>query len=129
MRAIDTNILVRILTEDDPVQAAKARDLVQAEPVSVATTVILETEWVLRSHYGFKRSAVLAALHRLIGHRNVRLTDQDAVLYALDLADAGMEFADALHLAGTRDCDAFVTFDKPMLKAARKVAGIHVETL
>ena len=53
MRAIDTNVVVRYLTGDDPVQAPKARAAVDAGPVFASTTVLLESEWVLRSVYGF----------------------------------------------------------------------------
>ena len=48
MDAIDTNVIVRYLTGDHPRQSAKARSLIETRPVHVATTVLLETEWVLR---------------------------------------------------------------------------------
>ena len=51
MLAIDTNIIVRLLTNDDPDQAAKAKSLIEGAEVFVATTVLLETEWVLRGAY------------------------------------------------------------------------------
>src|ERR1041385_573755 len=54
MLAIDTNVVVRYLTSDHPKQAARAEALVERQDVFVATTVLLETEWVLRSAYGFE---------------------------------------------------------------------------
>ena len=56
MLAIDTNVIVRYLTGDHPQQARKARTLIESEHVFVCTTVLLETEWVLRSVYGLTRS-------------------------------------------------------------------------
>jgi predicted nucleic-acid-binding protein len=51
MMALDTNVLVRYLTRDEPEEAARAKSLVERGPVFVAKTVMLESEWVLRSAY------------------------------------------------------------------------------
>src|SRR3546814_15001400 len=53
MLAIDTNLIVRYLVNDDPGQAARARGLIDNNDVFVCTTIVLESEWVLRSAYGF----------------------------------------------------------------------------
>jgi predicted nucleic-acid-binding protein len=58
MIAVDPNIVVRLLTNDNPGQAATAKSLFAAGPVWIAGTVLLETGWVLRSLYGFEASAV-----------------------------------------------------------------------
>ena len=52
MASIDTNVLVRFLTSDDPGQYAKARTLFEREAIFISDTVILETEWVLRTVIG-----------------------------------------------------------------------------
>ena len=52
MRAADSNVVVRYRTGDQPEQAARARDVFTAGQVFVSTTVILESDWVLRSGYG-----------------------------------------------------------------------------
>ena len=52
MRAVDTNVVVRYLTGDQPEQAARAREVFRAGQVFVSTTVLLESDWVLRSVYG-----------------------------------------------------------------------------
>ena len=57
MLAIDTNVIVRYLTADHPEQASRARALVDGAAVFVPVTVILESEWVLRSAYGFASAA------------------------------------------------------------------------
>ena len=67
MRAIDTNVVVRYLTGDDPVQAPKARAAVDAGPVFASTTALLESEWVLRSVYGFSAIEVAQALRDFAG--------------------------------------------------------------
>lgn len=127
MRAIDTNVIVRILTNDDPLQAAAARALVDGEKVAVATSVFLETEWVLRSTYRLGAIAVRGALRKFIGHRHVVLLEEAVVLRGLDLADQGLELADALHVAATGECSAFVTFDTAMIRTARTISSITVE--
>ena len=72
MIAVDTNILVRLLTGDDPKQTAAARSLFAAEPIWIAKTVLLETGWVLRSLYGFAESAIRDAFTKLLGLKTMR---------------------------------------------------------
>ncbi len=90
--------LVRYLTNDDPDQAARARRLLAGEVVAVSLTVLLETEWVLRAVYGIAAADVIVALRRLAGLPNVALEDAARAAAALDWAERGLEFADALHL-------------------------------
>lgn len=127
MRAIDTNLIVRILTNDHPQQALKARTLIDGERVAVATSVMLETAWVLRSTFAFSQSEIIPALRKFIAHPNVDLVERQLVEHGLDLASQGLDLADALHIAATWDCTSFVTFDKPLQKVARKLATLRVE--
>ncbi|MCY3565403.1 MAG: type II toxin-antitoxin system VapC family toxin [Gammaproteobacteria bacterium] len=118
MRAIDTNIVIRYLTADDPDQTAKARAVVDAGQVFVSTTVLLECEWVLRSVYEFSRHDVIAALRAFLGLPGVA-TDNTAVLVrAFDFADNGMDFTDALHLSAASECELMFTFDRRFIKQA-----------
>ena len=119
MRAIDTNVIVRFLTADDEAQAAVARKTIEGGEVFVATTVLLETEWVLRSGYGFSSKAIEAALKGVAGLSGVTVEDPLVLATALDGMAAGMEFADALHLAKAEGCGAFLTFDRKLAKAAK----------
>lgn len=121
MISVDTNVLVRVLTNDDPSQAAKAMKLLRSSPVWVARTVMLETEWVLRHAYGLDAAAIVRAFHVLAGVPTIELQDRDVVLRALAWHAGGMDFADALHLAGSAGAEAFATFDRGLLKAAKKV--------
>lgn len=118
MLAIDTNVVVRLLAGDHPDQSARARELIERHMVLAPTTVVLESEWVLRGAYGLAKADVLAALRAFAGLPNVTLQEPDRVAAALKWADGGMDFADALHLAAAADCEAFVTFDQKMAKAS-----------
>jgi predicted nucleic-acid-binding protein len=124
MIAVDTNVLVRLLTSDDPKQAAAARSLFATEPVWIAKTVLLETGWVLRSIYGFEESAIADAFRTLLGLRNVRAEDEQAVAQALALTSHGIEFADALHLSSRPQDTAFVSFDRSFVRRAQR-AGVR----
>jgi len=123
MLAIDTNVVVRYLTGDDPVQSPQARALVDGNEIYVSRTVMLESDWVLRSAYGFAPTQVSAALRAFAGLSRVNVETPALLALALDRAEAGMDFADALHLGATESCEAFVTFDRRLLRAAA-AAGI-----
>lgn len=127
MRAIDTNIIVRYLTGDDPKQAEKARALIDGESVFVPRTVLLETEWVLRGVYEMPKDVVIPALRAFAGLPGVTIEDTTLAARALDWAEAGMDFADALHLAAATGCDGFATFDRRFVKAATRAATIPVK--
>lgn len=118
MLAIDTNLVVRYLADDHPTQAAAARALIDGEAVFVATTVLLETEWVLRSVYGFSGTACAAAISLFAGLPTVTLEDPMRTAAALAGVLEGLDFADALHLSAAEGCEAFVTFDQRLIKAA-----------
>ena len=116
VRAIDTNVLIRFLTADDPAQAAKARAIFAAGDLFIGVTVLLEAEWVLRAAYGFAPGAVADGLRRVAGLPGVAIEDAGAVAEALAAMDGGMDFADALHLARAGRCEAFLTFDQRLAK-------------
>ena len=118
MLAIDTNVVVRLLVDDHPDQSVRARELIERHQVLAPTTVILESEWVLRGAYGLAKADVLAALRAFAGLPNVSLQEPERVAAALKWAAGGMDFADALHLADAADCEVFVTFDQKMATAS-----------
>jgi predicted nucleic acid-binding protein len=126
MLAIDTNLIVRYLTGDHPRQSAKARAVIDGNDVFVSTTVVLETEWVLRSVYDYDSARVCAALRAFAGLPRVSLEDPALVATALDRTAQGLDFADALHLGRAEDCDAFVTFDQRLIKAAQATGVTNV---
>jgi len=122
MLAIDTNIVVRYLTNDHPEQSPRARALVDGEAVFVAVTVMLEVEWVLRSTYEYRRADVARAMRAFAGLPTVTVEDGAVVARALDLAESGMDFADALHLGKASHCEGMASFDRKFVRAA-KAAG------
>ncbi len=124
MLAIDTNLIVRYLVGDDPGQAARARRLIDNNDVFVCTTVLLETEWVLRSVYGF--SAAAKALSDFAGLQRTSLEDAAAAAKALGWMRQGVDFADGLHLAKAEGCEAFISFDQDFAKAANALGGTKV---
>ncbi|MGH7024700.1 MAG: type II toxin-antitoxin system VapC family toxin [Caulobacteraceae bacterium] len=112
MLAIDTNVIVRALIGDEPDQSRRARALLESEAVFVSTTVLLETEWVLRSAYRVTAADTAEALKRLAGLPNVSFEAPVVIEQSLDWMTRGMDFADALHLTAARDCAGFATFDR-----------------
>ena len=118
MRAIDTNVLVRFLTRDDPDQWAKAQALIEGGDIFVATTVLLETERVLRSGYAYARADIVNALRTFAGLPGVTLEAPEVAAQALAWMQSGMDFADALHLAACRRCDSFYSFDSRLIEAS-----------
>ena len=119
--AADTNVLVRLLTGDDPGQAAQARRLFETEAVFVPKTVMLETEWVLRRLYRKDKADVTSALEKLAALPSVRCEDEASVLQALAWSRQGLDFADALHLASSRTAGRFATFDRALIRGAASV--------
>ena len=126
MVAVDTNVVVRLLTGDEPAQTARARAMFEREAVLLAKTVILESEWVLRRLYRFGSDRIADAFAALIGLPDLVCEDSGAVADAIQWMRDGMDFADALHLASARPAGRFATFDDKLAKRAAKIADIAV---
>ena len=129
MLAVDTNVIVRYLTADHPEQFAKASALIQGEDVYVCSTVLLETEWVLRRGYRFSRDRISAALTAFAGLPRVTLKDAALAAKALEWMRSGLDFADALHLAKAAGCEAFVSFDHRFAAVANALSEVKVRRL
>jgi predicted nucleic-acid-binding protein len=83
MRAVDTNVLVRLIARDDPKQVAAAEDFV-ARGGWISHLVLTETTWVLGSVYDLKPAAIAVALEMLLNHRNLSVQDADVVTAAVE---------------------------------------------
>jgi predicted nucleic-acid-binding protein len=129
MVAADTNVIVCLLIGDDKIQFEKAKRLFEQEEIFIATSVVLECEWVLRYAYHLKPAAIAEAFQFLFGLPNVTLQEQAVVADAIAWHQQGMDFADALHLAGSRHCDSLATFDRKFIKAAKKITNFQVKEL
>jgi predicted nucleic-acid-binding protein len=120
--AVDTNVLVRLVTNDHPVQSPRAARLFVEEDVFVPWTVLLEVEWVLRGAYDLPPPAIQNAFERLMSVPSVTIEDAAGVARALKWFAGGMDFADALHLASSAtSVTGFHTFDKAFVRRARKL--------
>ncbi len=129
MKAIDTNVLVRFFTQDDPVQSPRAEAILASfsasDPVWVGMAVVLELVWVLDDSYGMKRDEIYQILHALLTIQEIVVERVEAVRQALYLYRNGnVDFADCLisccaHAAG---CEGTLTFDH---RAARD-AGMEL---
>lgn len=82
MRAVDTNVLVRLLTRDDAKHAARADDFV-AHGAWVSHLVLVETTWVLSSVYELDAAAIATAVDMLLSHETLSVADPDVVRMAL----------------------------------------------
>ncbi len=126
MISIDTNVVVRFLVGDDADQFRRADRLIRDNEVIVPLTVLLESEWVLSDTYEKPRSEVVRALRAFALLPSVVLEDASRALRALDWSEQGMDFADALHLAGCERGGVFISFDRKLAKSARRLGAPEV---
>jgi predicted nucleic-acid-binding protein len=123
MIAVDTSIVVRLLTGDDPGQQPALRSLFESDSIWIAKTVLLETGWLLRSLYGFEDAAIRTAFTKLLGLNNVTIEDERSVSAALALTANNLEFAEAMHLSSRPPHVEFVSLDDSLVQRARD-AGV-----
>lgn len=129
MKAVDTNVIVRVIARDNAHQLQVARAVVANEDILILPTVLIEAEWVLRSRYKLPRKELAARLGLLCGQPNATVLFTNAVAAALvRYAQAG-DFADHLHIALAAEASAiaFVTFDRDV--TAPSGSAIALETL
>lgn len=127
MIAVDTNVVVRLLTQDDEQQYNKSLKLFQEQDIFIPDTVILETEWVLRFAYQFKPNEICTAFRNLLGLPNVQLTNGSLMAQVIAWHENGIDFADALHLAQSQNCSAIYTFDTKFINKAKGLTKCEVQ--
>lgn len=117
MRAVDTNILLRLLVRDDPRQLASAQTFVAAG-AWVSHLVLAETAWVLEAVYERKPAQIAAAIEMLCAHAELTLQDGDVVMAALQRfrARPSLGFSDCLVLEIARKAGhvPLGTFDRAL---------------
>ena len=119
MIALDTNVLVRFLVDDDALQADIASNLINhPDGVFIAKTTLLELEWVLRHVYEIDKKKLAAGLSGLLGLPTVTVECVVQVAQAMGDFAKGMDFADALHLASNHEGVLTYTFDKKFARLA-----------
>ena len=122
MKGLDTIVLVRFLTRDDPAQFDRVRRALESmesagEPARVDGIVLCELAWVLASGYGLERAAIADALTGLLDAAAFEVDDRDLAREAVNRYRAGDgDFSD--HLIGLRNqragCDRTLTFDRKL---------------
>ena len=129
MIALDTNVLVRFLVDDDVDQAKIAGILIDrltdAAPGFIGREVLVELVWVLERAYGYERADIAAAFDGLLSATELLIEDADDIGLALELyRNDGFGFADLMIVAAARRAGAveLVTFDR---KAAR-LSGVRL---
>jgi predicted nucleic-acid-binding protein len=128
--ALDTNVLVRFLVEDDAKQAAAAAALIDrvvadGDTLFVSDVVVCETVWVMSVSYHIGRKEIAGILRNLLRARHVTFRASDQLIRALEAYEAGKsDFADYLirEHARAADCDQVATFDRVLLRERGFVA-------
>ncbi len=127
MYAIDTNVLIRFLINDNLSQHEIVKkffaDLENSEQAYISLVVITELIWVLESSYGFDREKISETVDFLLETEQLSFQDSLSIFYALRLYKKGVDFADALisALAADAGCSETLTFDKGAVKKAKMV--------
>ena len=127
MITVDTNIVVRLLVKDDLDQFQRSLKLFQEKDIFICDTVILEAEWVLRFAYKFSPPEIYRAFSKLFGLPNVYLRNANAIAQVVNWHQAGLDFADAFHLAQSQHCLEFHTFDRKFLRQAKNLTKCEVK--
>ena len=120
--ALDTNVVLRALVQDDPVQTEVAgRYFRRADAgefrLFISTVVLCELEWVLESHYRLRRSEIVDAMESLLLSPSMEFEDHDAFTRSLAAYRAGKgDLSDYLILQAARKagCPPVITFEKKL---------------
>jgi predicted nucleic-acid-binding protein len=126
MLAVDTNVLVRLITRDDHKQVATAEQFV-ANGAWISHLVLAETSWVLSASYDLEPSAIATAMEMLLNHRNLALEDPDVVEAAIEhfRKRPALGFSDCMVLEIARKAGhvPLGTFDKNLgkLSGAKRI--------
>lgn len=121
MISLDTNVLIRLLVDDDmaPSQVVAARARVQSEQsVGIGASVFLETMWVLERSYRYPRAAISEVASQLLAHAKYQIADRQLLTHAVEIhRGSSIGFGDALALAQSLDSNAvLVTFDRKLAR-------------
>ena len=131
MIGLDTNILVRYLTQDDPVQTTAAvktiRSLSSTSPGFVSLVVIAELVWVLEISYDFEKLEIEHVIEKLLRSHELVIDQAETVSQALRKFRASRaNFADCLieRCCNAADCQETLTFDKAAISAGMRMLEV-----
>lgn len=129
MRAIDTNVVLRMILNDDPAQAELARTAI-SEGCLVGSGVLMEVAWVLRSSYGLPRETIAIALETVVDIETVHVADEAGVRWAIErYRHHGADLADMLHIIAAKGSSSFASFEKHLAKQAGPDTPLPIERL
>jgi predicted nucleic-acid-binding protein len=120
--ALDTNLLVRYLVDDDPKLGARATELIASERCFVSRVVLLEVFQVLESVYDLGKPDLLRSVEAIFGLDNVTVEAHLATARAVSWYAQGMDFGDALVLAAADGRDYLATFDRDFARLSARLA-------
>ncbi len=124
MKALDTNVLIRYLVQDDPAQGRKAATYIEAaaaarEQILISNIVLCETVWVLESAYGYATQEIESVIQKLLQTSTFQFQAKDIVSAAFEeYRGAKVDFADCLigQIHASLGCEPTVTFDAALRK-------------
>ena len=128
MIAVDTCVIARWIMRDDPKQAALA-DTLLAQPFYLGASVLVELNWVLGTIGGMDRAQIATAFSCLLGLPTACVQNQSHVRWAVERFAGQGDLADLLHICNSSDADAFVTFDKRIVRQAGANSPVPVNEL
>ena len=123
MISVDTNVLARFVLADDADQHRRALAALESDQdLFIPVTVLLELAWVLGARDA-TRAEITSALRKIVGLPRAQAQHPEAVRRALDWMDAGLDFADAFHLALSERAGKFLSFDGNLARRAARLGA------
>jgi len=120
---VDTNVLARFVLADDPAQHRRAVAALETdEDLFIPVTVLLELAWVLGAREA-TRAEIASALRKIVALPRAHAQHPDAVRRAIDWVEAGLDFADAFHLALSERAEKFLSFDSDLARRAQRLGA------
>jgi len=124
MIGLDTNVLVRYLTQDDPEQSARASHLIETrctrhEPGRISLVVLCELTWVLEGAYEYGKKLVVQVLEHILASRELSVENEDIARSALAAFRRGRaDFADYVIVFSNRSagCETTYSFDSDLVR-------------
>lgn len=121
--AVDTNVLARALVDDGSEQSQRSRIVLSEKEIFVPDSVLLETEWLLRSIMKLDRTHINRTFAALVASANISFSNRSGIADVIAWHGAGLDFADAMHLRGAAGCEGLASFDAAFKRRAKKIAG------
>ena len=128
MIALDTNVLVRWIARDDPVQSAHADEILQ-EPFFVSPSVLTELGWVLQTRIGMDRAKIAFSVSKLMSLPTANLPFAANLRWAVERYATQGDWGDLIHIATSTEAEAFGSFEKQLVKQAGPNAPVPIINL